>query len=357
VIDAGAGDDTLTVDPGASTALGLHQLIYTAGAGNNSLVLASGSARIDGTASGGNLTTTVGQGAQLTTERLQQNSIALEDNSRLTLLPGNQTSVVTSLALGAGATLDIGNCALVVDYAGASPLGSIRQQILAGRGGSGLGASWNGAGITSSAVAQANQSDPESRSIGFAENAQLPLGPYTTFRGVAVDDTAVLLAFARTADANLDGVVNDNDVTVVGATYAPGAANATWASGDFDFNGFVDDDDVTLLGAFYEPAAVVAGSPDRATVTTAGLPDVAVAVETFGRDIVRGRETRAQQMETRAQRRETRAQQVDRELVDLLAESIAIDGQAPFENLADPQRPLGKRSSAVDRIWARWEAV
>jgi hypothetical protein len=35
--------------------------------------------------------------------------------------------------------------------------------------------------------------------------------------------------------------------------YAPGTANAAWANGDFDYNGFVDDDDVTLLGALYAP--------------------------------------------------------------------------------------------------------
>ena len=30
------------------------------------------------------------------------------------------------------------------------------------------------------------------------------------------------MAFTRTGDANLDGLVNDDDVTIVGATYAPG---------------------------------------------------------------------------------------------------------------------------------------
>jgi hypothetical protein len=83
----------------------------------------------------------------------------------------------------------------------------------------------------------------------------LPLGPYTTFRGQPVDDTSILMAFTRTGDANLDGLVNDDDVTIVGATYAPGVAQPSWALGDFDYNGFVDDDDVTLLGVFYDPSA------------------------------------------------------------------------------------------------------
>jgi hypothetical protein len=73
----------------------------------------------------------------------------------------------------------------------------------------------------------------------------------------------VIIAFTRTGDANLDGIVNDDDVTIVGATYAPGVANAHWALGDFDYNGFIDDDDVTLLGALYDPQRPAAGSSRR----------------------------------------------------------------------------------------------
>jgi hypothetical protein len=277
------------------------------------------------------LKTTVVAGTRLSTNRLEQGPLVLGDDSQVTLLPGGGTSLVTSLSLGAGSTLDIRDNALVVNYSGASPAAMIREQILAGRGGPGVEASWNGTGITSSAAAAANQTAPGSRSVGFAENASLPLGRYADFRGVAVDESAILIAYTRTGDANLDGVVNDDDVTVVGAVYAPGIANANWAVGDFDFNGFVDDDDVTLLGALYDPLAsplatlrdvsggvasgewakyevrrtkdegvVVARSPHRATAATAGLQRLRADVETFGQERVRGRETRAQQ-ESRAQ--------------------------------------------------------
>jgi hypothetical protein len=92
-----------------------------------------------------------------------------------------------------------------------------------------------------------------------------------------VEDNSVLLAVTRTGDANLDGVVDDDDVTVVGASYAPGVANPHWALGDFDYNGFVDDDDVTLLGAFYDPSAtpvpVPAASGAGATASVAAVPE------------------------------------------------------------------------------------
>jgi hypothetical protein len=165
------------------------------------------------------------------------------------------------LALGDGATLDITSGALVLDYSGASPAATIRELIASGRGGAGIGASWNGPGITSSLAAAANQTAPESQSIGFAENALLPLGRYADFRGITVDETSVLIAYTRTGDANLDSVVNDDDVTIVGATYMPGVPNAQWALGDFDYNGFVDDDDVTLLDAFYDVSAERPAAP------------------------------------------------------------------------------------------------
>jgi hypothetical protein len=196
-------------------------------------------------------------GGILTADHIRQGSLSIGKESAVAMRAGGGTSVFGALTLydalePINARLDINNNAAILNYTGESPVGAIRQKLLIGRGGAGFGATWTGKGITSSAAAAA---DAESRSIGFAENATMPLGPYTTFRGQPVDDTSILMAFTRTADANLDGVVNDDDVTIVGATYAPGVAGATWARGDFDYNGFVDDDDVTLLGVFYDPSA------------------------------------------------------------------------------------------------------
>jgi hypothetical protein len=80
------------------------------------------------------------------------------------------------------------------------------------------------------------------------------------------------MTYTKTADANLDGIVNDDDVTIVGATYAPGVAGAHWYTGDFDYNGFVDDDDVTLLGAFYDPAAPAVLAPAAGSVAAVPEP-------------------------------------------------------------------------------------
>jgi hypothetical protein len=196
--------------------------------------------------------------------------------------PLNAGPLDLSLGLSSGAltaNYDLKTNAAIIDYTGPSPVGTVRQQILAGRGGPGLGKPWNGNGITSSTAAGANAVEPESRAIGYAENAALPLGTYTTFRGQAFDDTALLIAFSRTGDANLDGVVNDDDVTIVGATYSPGVSQPHWALGDFDYNGFVDDDDVTLLGVFYDPSAsplAASAPPSAADVAAVAEPSTLI---------------------------------------------------------------------------------
>jgi hypothetical protein len=183
--------------------------------------------------------------------------------------------ITGSFSIAPGATFDLTNNAAIVDYAATSPAATVRELILSGRGGPGLGASWSGAGITSSTAATVNRVQPDSRSIGYAENAALPLGALTSFHGVKPDDTSILIAFTRTGDANLDGVVNDDDVTIVGATYAPGVPQPSWALGDFDYNGFVDDDDVTLLGAFYDPSAPPVSKPIAPAEELRAVPEPA----------------------------------------------------------------------------------
>jgi hypothetical protein len=203
------------------------------------------------------------------------------------------TLAIAGTAQAPTAQLDV-NSALVLNYTGASPEEGIRQRILAGRGGPSFGASWSGMGINSSVAAAAQINDPESRSVAYAENATLPLGPYTNFRGQAVDDTTVLVALTRTGDVNLDGIVNDDDVTILGATYSPGAPQPSWALGDLDYNGFVDDDDITLLGVFYDPSAQplmtplegggsLSAVPEPSTLALVVLACLSAAIATVGR--------------------------------------------------------------------------
>jgi hypothetical protein len=156
---------------------------------------------------------------------------------------------------------DVADQQLTVSYVddAVSPAATLREQLISGRGGPGMGNGlWTGPGITSSAAAAANAINPESRAVGYADS---PAAPSGDLAAAGENDPSIIIRYTRTGDANLDGVVNDDDLTILGANYAPGVANPHWALGDFDYNGFVDDDDVTLLGAFYDPAAAPLNPP------------------------------------------------------------------------------------------------
>jgi hypothetical protein len=262
ILPGGAHSGSFAVGQGSRITFSGTQMGSPASEINN-----SGVVEITGTSSfgplQGNGRTSLTSSARLTVGGVRQSELSIGSNATTTIRPDSATSVLGNLVIAGTPTspsgkLDINNSALVIDYPapGANPIANVRQQITAGRGGPGLGKIWDGRGITSVAAAAA---DLETRSVGYADNATLPLGAYTSFRGTTVDNTSLLIAFTRTGDANLDGVVDDNDVTIVGAYYAPGKLQPDWTLGDFDYSGFVDDDDVTLLGVFYEPTATPIG--------------------------------------------------------------------------------------------------
>ena len=208
----------------------------------------------------------------------------------------------------------------MVDYTGGSPAAAVRQRILSGRGGGGLGKTWNGPGITSSTVATVNATQPKI-ALGRLrrEQCNATRAVHGVPRPAGRHDHRHPRLHAAPGDANLDGVVNNDDVTVIGISYAQGTgAMASGAPAILNTNNSVDNDDVTLLGGhFYNPhgaplpppapavsttdegrstmgataglsssaepgtayrrppcglTTVVAGSPDPATVSTEGLP-------------------------------------------------------------------------------------
>ncbi len=136
-----------------------------------------------------------------------------------------------------------------------SPIAAIKAQVVAGRGGTGFAnGSWNGSGIVSSTAAAA---DIVSVAVGYVDNSFLPnlgLPSYTSFGGQSVDSSSVLVRYTLGADANLDGRVNSDDLTIVGALYN-NPSSGEWFLGDFDFDGICDTDDVTVLGAMYDATA------------------------------------------------------------------------------------------------------
>ena len=225
--------------------------------------------------------TIVGTGklaATLVVNGMQQSSVTVGGASRVNPRAGSATAVVASLSLAGTpdtptATVDLTDrapwCWII-----RRPVPTLQRPCGSRSSLAAAAAVWASPGMDLVSPA-ARRTDvvtsPNSTSVGYAVNGDLPLGAYTNFRGQPVDPTSVLIRYTRTADANLDGLVNDNDVTIVGANYAPGIPKAAWALGDFDYNGFVDDDDVTLLGVFYNPGATPIPAPEAVAPGSATL--------------------------------------------------------------------------------------
>jgi hypothetical protein len=175
-------------------------------------------------------------------------SLKLDGNAVVT--PGGDNTVYTrSLDMLGGTQLDLGDNDLIVDYGGASPLGSWTGSSYSGL--SGLVASgrdggwWDGLGINSAAA----RADPNT-SLAVAEASavlQLNQGQTALFSGEAVDSTCVLIKYTYTGDVNLDGRDNIDDYGPIDSNQSLLGGN--YGGGDINFDGRVNIDDLSLLDA------------------------------------------------------------------------------------------------------------
>ena len=69
-----------------------------------------------------------------------------------------------------------------------------------------------------------------------------------------MSSSSILIKFTRGADADLDGVVGNADVTILGGKFGA-VGTGEWYYGDFDYSGSCDNADVTALGGLFNPGA------------------------------------------------------------------------------------------------------
>jgi hypothetical protein len=173
------------------------------------------------------------------------------------------TSKVTALTIAGGTTptakLDLTNNAMVIDYAGTSPLATIVAQIKAGY----ASGAWTGNGIASSSAAAA-AGTMHKTAIGYAEASAI--GNPATFRGQSADSTSLLLRYVYVADANLDGKVDTLDFNALAANF--GATGKNWWQGDNNYDGVVDTLDFNFLASNFGQTL-----PDDASLQSNLVPE------------------------------------------------------------------------------------
>jgi autotransporter-associated beta strand protein len=142
-----------------------------------------------------------------------------------------KAATVSTVSLDGTGSLDITDNAMVIK--GMTTL-RVRALVNAGY----TAGAWTGPGITSSTAAAGT-----STGIGYADNSVLGL---TSFKGVDVGPTDVLVKYTYYGDADLDGDVDGNDVGrwATNFTGSGGSTAKTWLEGDWDYDGDVDGNDV-----------------------------------------------------------------------------------------------------------------
>ena len=138
------------------------------------------------------------------------------------------TSVLTNLFVEAAGSVDLTNNALIITSTaggGVATADIIRQMIQSGR-------------ITTS-LSSGGQA------LGFADNAILGR---SSFGGVSVTTSQILVGYTFAGDANLDGKVNASDFAALAANYGS-TSGSEWTQGDFNYDGVVNTTDFNLLAS------------------------------------------------------------------------------------------------------------
>jgi autotransporter-associated beta strand protein len=255
---------SLSGDAGSAILLGAGQLI----AGGNSTSSFSGSISGSGgfTKNGAGSLTFSGSNSYTGTTLVNAGTLQLaatfsasglvQINSGATVRVAGASSVLTSpvlIALSAGiwqGRLDLANGSLVVTTADASDK-TAKLATLASQISTGSQNNWTGNGITSTTVA----ADPTHKTLVTVDNALLGL---TTFNGVPVTASSLLVEATWLGDSNLDRKVDVTDLGTLATHYGQSVSTGVLA-GDFNGDGKVDVTDLGLLATNY--GAGTAGSP------------------------------------------------------------------------------------------------
>ncbi|MFT3784968.1 MAG: glycoside hydrolase family 25 protein [Tepidisphaeraceae bacterium] len=212
-------DNALTVSgAGALTAASIKN--------TSTLTLTGGSITTAGAITGTNGSVTV-SGGTLSAASIDQTTLSVVGGTaRLT---GTTTSLVRSLALSGTGLLDLRAAKLAINYTGSSPLASVRNALANGN-------------LDSTTL-------PSNQTLACVEATTLLGASPTTWAGVTIDSTSLLVMPALLGDANLDGTVNFTDLLTLAASY--GSTTGTWTTGDSTHDSSVNFNDLLALAGNY----------------------------------------------------------------------------------------------------------
>ena len=210
-------------------------------------------------------------------------SIDLNNSGTITIgAPSPHRTVLTTSALtfsDSTGLIDLGANDMIVH---GGSLSDITSDLAQGRNGG--SSAWGGTiGITSSSAAATptlTALGVELNSDGSSANGGLGNPLVTAFDGQAVTNTDVLVKYTFAGDANLDGVVNGSDYTLIDNGFNAGLTG--WRNGDFNYDGVINGDDYVLIDNAFNMegstsfAATSAGPAEMIATDTAQIAGAAI---------------------------------------------------------------------------------
>jgi hypothetical protein len=207
----------------------------------------------------GRSVTKSGEG-QLLVANVQAGTLEVNSGKLIVVAKGSTnalagTSVVNALSIIGDGSVDLTNNALIIDYTTlGTQLTTVRSNLASGK----LTTSLSAGGFA----------------LGYADASVLGR---TTFGGVPVDSTAILVGYTHGGDANLDGTVNALDFNAVATNFGV-STSSVWTSGDFNYDGVVNSLDFLTLSQNFgttvaAPAPVLLGSlvPEPTSIAASAL--------------------------------------------------------------------------------------
>jgi autotransporter-associated beta strand protein len=162
----------------------------------------------------------------------------------LQLGAGTGLARMTSLSISGAGVLDVNDNHFIITYTSSDPISTIATYLHNGYN----GGNWNGSGgIDTSAPLTVNGL---SYGLGFADGKDGVVA--------SLSSGQIEVAYTLLGDANLDGVVNGEDFTILASNF--NQTVTSWDQGDFNYDGYVNGEDFTLLAANFNQEASGADS-------------------------------------------------------------------------------------------------
>jgi predicted carbohydrate-binding protein with CBM5 and CBM33 domain len=160
----------------------------------------------------------------------------------------------TSIGVGGGTIIDVGDNALLINYTGASSdfaqlnavakIGSDNHHV--------------GPGLVSSVAATNSR-----MGVGVVEASSI--GSPSTFLGTGIDSSTVIARYTFKGDADVNGIVNFDDLLALAQRYNTAG---TWRNGDSNYDGTINFDDLLALAQNYNGSLAIEGSAITGGVTS-----------------------------------------------------------------------------------------